>query len=246
MLRQIQTFSSHWLVHWAVIQQSWTILAMIENRDSKQSLLLLRLLLIFLFLFLILSHWLKHWGGPVRGGRFPAFHGNILIFPAFRSFFLIFRFSATFKKSFPISAAFQKSFPVSTVILKFSGFPWFENGFFRLPSDLPFPVFRRLFWPFPPFRHISYTPSLSSNRTDLDIVIAMTENLSSKHDKSVFIPAIFLWKYPHRLSFGSTKSFMLSIGQIWPHTTIPCSHVICNSWWRCWHNLYRACFSWIT
>ncbi len=110
--------------------------------------------------------------GPVRGGRFPAFRGNISIFPAFHSFFSNFRISATSYCLFDLfrfSTTFIKSFPVSTNIFKFSGFPWLENGFFRFPPEFPFPVFRRLFWPFPvfrhffrafpPFRHISYTPS---------------------------------------------------------------------------------------
>ncbi len=64
-----------------------------------------------------------HWRGPVRGGRFPAFHGNIFIFPTFRSFFLIFRFPR-----------------LLIVFCCFSGFPQLLKRVFRFPQ-----LFKRVF-----------------------------------------------------------------------------------------------------
>ncbi len=91
--------------------------------------------------------------GPVRGGRFPTFRGNILIFPAFRSFFFpIFRFPRL-----PI------------VFLGFSGFPQLSKRVFRFPQLLKrvfrfpqiflsfsFPAFRNLKMPFSGFRQSSF------------------------------------------------------------------------------------------
>ncbi len=82
--------------------------------------------------------------GPVRGGRFPAFRGNISIFLAFRSFFSNFPVSMTSHCLFGLfrfSTTFEKSFPLSTNIFKFSGFPWLENGFFRFSAGY-FGLFR--------------------------------------------------------------------------------------------------------
>ncbi len=94
---------------------------------------------------------------------------------------------------FWFSTTFKKSFPVSTNIFKFSDFPWLENGFFRFPSEFPFPVFHRLFllFPvfrhffraFPPFRDISYTPSF--NRALMPVPPEDTEKMICWRDSPV-------------------------------------------------------------
>ena len=77
----------------------------------------------------------KHQGGPVRGGRFPGFRGNISILAAFPSFF----------SNFPVSAT-------SHCLFSFSGFPQLLKIVFRFPQLLErVSRFPQIFLSFPAF-----------------------------------------------------------------------------------------------